>query len=67
MAFVLKRLFFSSSVLDVLEYDLIFVRLILDRYALDYVICQGVLLKEKQVLSTASHIRVQQPNSQCMH
>lgn len=46
------------SVLDVLEHDLIFVRFILDHYALGYVICQDVLLKEKQVLSTESHIRV---------
>lgn len=51
-----KKTFFSSSVLDVLEYDLIFVRLILDCCALDYVICQDVLLKEKQALGTASHI-----------
>lgn len=51
-----KKTFFSSSVLEVLEYDLIFVRLILDCCALDYVICQDVLLKEKQALGTASHI-----------
>ena len=42
--------------LDALEYDLIFVRLILDNCALDYIICHTVLLKEKQALSTASHI-----------
>lgn len=52
-----KTFFFPTSVLDVLEHDLILVRFILDHYALDYVICQDVLLKEKQVLSTASHIR----------
>lgn len=52
----LWQIFFSISVLNVLEYDLIFVRLILDHCALDYVICQDVLLKEKQAFSTASHI-----------
>lgn len=57
--FVLERLsLFPTSVLDVLEHDFIFVRLILDHDALDYVICQDVLLKEKRVLSTDSHIRV---------
>lgn len=71
IAFVLKRLqvvfFFPSSGLDVLEYDLNLVRLILDHCVLDCVICQDVLFKEKQVLRTASHIRVQQPNSQLTH
>lgn len=52
VVFVLKRLsLFPTSVPDVLEHDLIFVRFILDHYALDNVICQDVPFKEKQVLS----------------
>lgn len=56
MAFVPEGIFFSSSGLGILEYDLIFVRLNLDCCVRDDVICQDILFKERQVLITASPI-----------